>query len=124
MAKAYVKFNMPEELMKKVFQLVEIARTTGKIKKGTNETTKAIDRGEAKLAIIAMDVEPEEIVMHLPPLCEEKGVPYAYVNSKQDLGKAAGIDVAAASVAIINPGEGSKLMEEIISELKKIKSVR
>jgi len=122
MAKAYVKFNVPEELMKKTLQLVEIARTTGKIKKGTNETTKAIDRGEAKLAIIAMDVEPEEIVMHLPPLCEEKGVPYTYVASKQELGKAAGIDVAAASVAIINPGEGGKLMEEIISQIKKIKA--
>jgi len=122
MGKMYVKFNVPEDIMKKTLQLVEIARATGKIKKGTNETTKAIDRGEAKLAIIAMDVEPEEIVMHIPPLCEEKGVPYTYVPSKQELGKAAGIDVAAASVAIINPGEGAKLLEEIISELKKIKA--
>jgi len=121
MTKAYVKFEMPEELMKKVLQLVEIARTTGKVKKGTNETTKAVDRGEAKLAIIAMDVEPEEIVMHLPALCEEKGVPYVYVKSKQELGKAAGIEVPAASAAIIEPGEGAKLLEEIVKEVKNLK---
>lgn len=121
MAKSYVKFNVPDELMRKTLQLVEIAKNTGKIKKGTNETTKAVDRGEAKLAIIAMDVEPEEIVMHLPVLCEEKGVPYTYVQSKQELGKAAGIEVSSASVAIINPGEGSKLLEEIVREIQKLK---
>ncbi|MCX8190797.1 MAG: 50S ribosomal protein L7Ae [Candidatus Aenigmarchaeota archaeon] len=121
MAKSYVKFNVPEELMRKTLQLIEIAKNTGKIKKGTNETTKAVDRGEAKLAIIAMDVEPEEIVMHLPVLCEEKGIPYTYVQSKQELGKAAGIEVSSASVAIINPGEGSKLLEEIVREIQKLK---
>ncbi|MCS7093809.1 MAG: 50S ribosomal protein L7Ae [Candidatus Aenigmarchaeota archaeon] len=121
MAKSYVKFNVPEELMRKTLQLIEIAKNTGKIKKGTNETTKAVDRGEAKLAIIAMDVEPEEIVMHIPVLCEEKGIPYTYVQSKQELGKAAGIEVSSASVAIINPGEGSKLLEEIVREIQKLK---
>ena len=121
MAKAYVKFEVPEELMKKSLQLVEIARTTGKIKKGTNETTKSIDKGEAKLAIIAMDVEPEEIVMHLPALCEEKGVPYVYVKSKNELGKAAGIEVSAASVAIVEPGEGARILDEIIREVKSLK---
>ncbi len=121
MKKSYVKFDVPEELMKKTLRLVEIARTTGRIKKGTNEATKSIDRGEAKLAIIAMDVEPEEIVMHLPVLCEEKGVPYTYVSSKQELGKAAGIEVAAASVVIVNPGEGSKILDEIVKEIQKLK---
>ena len=67
MPKSYVKFEVPEELKEKVLQAVEIARNSGKIKKGTNETTKAIERGIAKLVVIAEDVEPEEIVMHLPP---------------------------------------------------------
>jgi large subunit ribosomal protein L7Ae len=121
MPKAYVKFEPSEELIKKTLQLVEIANTTGKIKRGTNETTKAVDRGQAKLVVIAMDVEPEEIVMHLPPLCEEKGVPYTYVLSKIELGKASGIEVQAASVAIIDVGEGSKLYDEVVKEIQKLR---
>jgi len=116
-----VKFNVPKELSDKVLQTVEVARNTGKVKKGTNETTKAVERGIAKLVIIAEDVEPEEIVMHLPPLCEEKGVPYIYVPSKQELGRAAGIDVAAASVCIVEPGEAKESLEEIISKIQELK---
>ena len=121
MPKSYVKFNVPKELSDKVLQTVEVARNTGKVKKGTNETTKAVERGVAKLVIIAEDVEPEEIVMHLPPLCEEKGVPYIYVPSKQELGRAAGIDVAAASVCIVEPGEAKESLEEIISKIQELK---
>ena len=73
---SYVKFEVPKELAEKALEAVEIARDTGRIRKGTNETTKAVERGQAKLVIIAEDVDPEEIVAHLPPLCEEKEIPY------------------------------------------------
>jgi len=118
----YVKFDVPEELAMKVYDLVQKARETGKIKKGTNETTKAVERGLAKLVVIAEDVNPPEIVMHLPPLCEEKGIPYVYVPSKMELGKRAGINVQAASVAIIDPGEAKDLMEEIIRQVQELKA--
>ena len=121
MPKAYVKFEVPKELAQKVIHLVEIAKTTGKVRRGTNETTKAVDRGQAKLVVIAEDVDPEEIVMHLPALCEEKKIPYIYVPSKLELGRASGIDVGAASIAIAEPGEGNKLLEEIVAELEKLK---
>jgi large subunit ribosomal protein L7Ae len=121
MPKAYVKFNVPKELSDKVLQAVEVARNTGKIKKGTNETTKAVERGLAKLVVIAEDVEPEEIVMHLPPLCEEKGIPYVYVPSKQELGRVSGLDVAAASVCIIEAGEAKESLKEIIEKISEIK---
>jgi large subunit ribosomal protein L7Ae len=119
MAKEYVKFNVPKELSDKTLQLVETARNSGKIRRGTNETTKAIEKGQAQLVIIAEDVEPAEIVMHLPALCEEKKVPYIYVPSKSDLGRSAGIDVAAAAVAITEPGEGKNLLKEIVAEISK-----
>lgn len=121
MPKSYVKFETPKELADKALQTLELARNTGKIKKGTNETTKAVEKGIAKLVLIAEDVEPEEIVMHLPPLCEEKGVPYLYVPSKRELGRAAGIDVAAASACIVEPGEAKSSLEGIIKEIEKIK---
>ena len=79
----YVKFEVPEDLVPKLYELVELARTTGgKVRKGVNETTKAVERGEAVFVVVAEDVDPPEIVAHLPLLCEEKNVPYAYVPSK------------------------------------------
>ncbi len=117
----YVRFIVPPELAEKAYQAMSIARQTGRIKKGTNETTKAVERGLAKLVLIAEDVDPPEIVAHLPLLCEEKKIPYVYVPSKQRLGKAAGLEVAAASACIIEPGDAKELVEEIIKEVQEIK---
>ena len=118
----YVKFEVPEDLAEKVYEAVRKARETGKIKQGTNETTKACERGIAKLVIIAEDVDPPEIVMHLPILCDEKKIPYVYVPSKKRLGEAAGIEVQAASAAIIEPGEATGLVNEIIEKVKELRA--
>lgn len=100
---------------------MEISRNSGKIKKGMNETTKAIERGIAQFVVIAEDVDPEEIVMHLPVLCEEKKIPYGYVSSKQELGRAVGIDVACAAACIVDPGEAKDDLKEIIDKLNSLK---
>jgi len=113
--------SLPEELVEKVLQLIEKARTSGKIRKGTNETTKAVERGQAKLVIIAEDVDPPEIVMHLPVLCEEKGIPYVHVPSKKELGAAAGLQVSAASACIVDPGEAKKELDELIKKIEALK---
>ena len=42
------------------------------LKKGANETTKALNRGLADLVILAADTEPLEIILHVPLLCEDK----------------------------------------------------
>ena len=54
-----------------IYTLIELARKTGKIEKGTNEVTKAIEKGNAKLVAVAKDANPPEVVMHIPMLCEE-----------------------------------------------------
>ena len=119
----YVRFEVPPELAEKAYEAIKRARESGgKIKKGTNETTKAVERGLAKLVLIAEDVDPPEIVAHLPLLCEEKKIPYVYVPSKKRLGEAAGIEVAAASACIIEPGEAKALVDEIISKVNEIKA--
>ncbi len=119
----YVKFEVPPELAEKAYEALRKARETGgKIKKGTNEVTKAVERGLAKLVIIAEDVDPPEIVAHLPLLCDEKKIPYVYVPSKKKLGEAAGIEVAAASACIIEPGGAKDLMEEIIKQVNEIRA--
>ena len=114
----FVKFEVPKDLTDKTYEAVEIARNTGKLRKGVNETTKCVERGLAKLVIMATDVSPEEILMHLPVLCEEKKVTYTYVPSKLELGKAAGIDVATSSVAIEEAGDAKKMIEEIKKKIE------
>ena len=96
--------------MVSVYEVIEKARKTGKVEKGTNEVTKAIERGTAKFVAYASDVEPKEITQHLPILCKEKDIPCEEVDSKEKLGVAAGINVPTASIAIIDVGE-AKLPE-------------
>ena len=91
-----------------VYNLIETAAKTGKIEKGTNEVTKAIERGTAKFVAYAADVEPKEIVQHLPVLCKEKNIPCQEVDNKQKLGISVGIPVSASSVAIIEAGDAEK----------------
>ena len=96
-----------------VLEIVEIARETGKIRKGINEATKAVERGIAKLVVIANDIDPPEIAMHIPALCDEKKIPLAKVASKAELGRAAGIDVGTSAVAVADGGEAKKKIEEL-----------
>jgi large subunit ribosomal protein L7Ae len=119
----HVRFTTPPEIAEKAYELVNKARTTGgKIKKGVNETTKAVERGEAKFVVIAEDVNPPEVVLHLPYLCEEKKVPYLYVPSKARLGQAAGIQVAASSVAVIDPGAAKDLLNELVKTYNELRT--
>jgi len=121
-AKAYyVKFQVPEDLVSPIYEALRVAQQSGKVKKGTNEVTKAIERGVSKLVIIAEDVEPPEVVAHLPILCEEHGAAYAFVPSRQDLGKALGIDVTSAAAAIIDAGDAQHIVDQIIASLSQIK---
>ena len=118
---ALSKVEMPKDLVSKVYEAISVAKTSGKIRKGVNETTKAIERGLAKLVVMAEDVQPEEVLMHLPVLCGEKQVPYAFVPSKIELGKAAGIDVPTSSIAVIEEGEAKRLISDIASKMKELK---
>lgn len=122
MAKAtYVKFDIPSEIQNKALEALELARDTGKIRKGTNEATKAIERGIAKLVLISEDVQPPEIVAHLPPLCDEKNTPYVYVAKQSELGAASGLDVGSAAAAIVDAGKGKDLVDEVAQKVRALK---
>ena len=101
-----------------IYTIIEKAKKTGKVEKGTNEVTKAIERGSAKLVVYASDVNPKEIVQHLPVLCKEKGIPCIEVPTKEELGISAGIGIPTASVAIIKEGDAKNLIKEIKTALK------
>ncbi len=117
----YVKIEVPKEVADAAYEVLQIATQTGSVRKGTNETTKAVERGQAKLVVIAEDVDPPEVVAHLPLLCEERKIPYVFVPSKGKLGTSAGIDVPAASVCITNVGDAAALIKEISSRIEEVK---
>jgi len=116
----YVKFQVPKEVAEAAYEALKIARETGKIRKGTNETTKTIERGKAKLVLIAENVIPPEVVAHLPLLCDERKAVYVYVPEKQRIGEALGLTVGSAAAAIEETGDADKLVAEIIEKLKGI----
>ncbi|OGI15813.1 50S ribosomal protein L7ae [Candidatus Micrarchaeota archaeon RBG_16_49_10] len=115
------KLEVPKEVSDRVYQVLEVVKNTGKIRKGINEVTKSIERGEAKLVVIATDVSPIEITMHIPVLCDEKKCEYVYVPSKEELGRSVGINVPTSAVSIVNVGEGKNSLDEIIKKLRDLK---
>ncbi|OLD01426.1 50S ribosomal protein L7ae [Candidatus Bathyarchaeota archaeon] len=117
----YVRFQVPKETSDKAYQLLQVAKDTGKLRKGTNETTKAIERGIAKLVVIAEDVEPPQVVAHLPILCDERKIPYLYVPSKLELGKSAGLDVGSAAISVVEPGDGAQSLKDISKTIESLK---
>ena len=117
----YIKFETPKEVAEAAYEVLRQASRSGKVKKGTNECTKAIERGVAKLVVIAEDVQPPEVVAHLPILCDERKIPYVFVPSKDQIGPAIGIDVSTASAAVVDAGEGAQVLEQVTQELARLK---
>lgn len=120
----YVKFEAPKEVADAAYEALQIAAKTGTVRKGTNETTKAIERTQAKLVVIAEDVDPPEVVAHLPLLCEERKIPYVFVPNKEKIGDAIGIDVSAASACIVKEGQAAGLVKEIIGRVEQFRGAK
>ncbi|XP_065826773.1 NHP2-like protein 1 [Oscarella lobularis] len=108
--KAYPLAN--SQLTVTILDLVQQAMNYKQLKKGANESTKALNRGLAEFIVMSADADPLEILLHLPLLCEDKNVPYVFVRSKQALGRACGVSRAVIACAVtIN--EGSQLKPQI-----------
>ena len=106
-----------KQLVEKAYEAIEIAKTSGKIKRGTNEATKAVEKGNAKLVVVAKDTNPPEIIMHLGPLCKEKKILFVTVPSKIELGTAAGMPIGASAVAVIQEGDAKNSIKQISDAL-------
>ena len=109
---------MADENSKAVLAIVEKVADKGKVAKGVNEVTKEVERGKAKFVVTAQDVEPKEILMHLPILCKEKGMPYLEVSSKEELGKAANLPIGCSAIAATDLG-GLDAEVKKVTEAKK-----
>ncbi|MCL4373527.1 MAG: 50S ribosomal protein L7Ae [Candidatus Marsarchaeota archaeon] len=117
MAKSYVKFEVSNDVVAKTYEALQLVKQSGVVRKGSNEVTKSVERGLASFVVIAGDVDPEEVVMHIPTICEQKKVPYSYVTSKLDLGKSIGLSVPCTAVAVENRGKADQAIKDIIAKI-------
>ena len=120
----YVKFETPKDLVNVIYEAVRVAKQSGKVRRGTNETTKSIERGNTRLVVIAENVEPPEVVAHLPILCEERNTPYIFVPSKEQLGASLGMDVGSAAATILDPGEAQTIVEQVLNSIQPLRDKR
>ena len=112
--------EVPKELIEKIYKLIESVKIDGKIRKGTNEATKSLEKGEAKLVVSAGDVSPKEIVMHMPVIAKEKSIPFVEVPSKSELGAAAGLPVGTSAITIVNEGDAKKQLFAVLKDLENL----
>ncbi len=98
-----------------IIKILKKARETGFIAKGILETTRAAEKGVAKLVVIAKNVKPKKLISHLPNLCRYKNIPFAFVSQKEDLGKTIGLAIPSATCAVVNEGEAQDLIEQLKS---------
>ena len=103
-----------EAFQDSVYNLVTLVsapdKNNGRLKKGSNEVTKAAERQDAKMVIMAADVNPRELLAHIPLICKEKGIPFTYVEDQSYLAENSGMGGGAktAAIAIIEVGKGAE----------------
>lgn len=121
---SYVKFKIPDKLktqIKNALSDIADARDS-KIRKGMNEVTKSIERSQAKIVVMAEDVSPPEILYHVPLLCDEKNIPYAYLSTKKNLGNAVKLNIGASAIAVENAGSANeKALADLLKQIEAIK---
>ena len=79
--------------------LEEISRH--KVVVGAKQLRKALVAGRAQRVFLAENADPA-ITEPIEALCKEKSVAYAWVKSMTDLGRACGIEVGAATAAVVD----------------------
>ncbi|WRT68681.1 ribonucleoprotein-associated protein [Kwoniella shivajii] len=110
------------QLTNQILDLIQQAQHYKQLKKGANEATKTLNRGICEFIVMTADVEPIEIVLHLPLLCEDKNVPYVFLPSKTALGRACGVSrpVIAASVTTNEARELNAQIIAVKNEIEKL----
>lgn len=71
---------------------------------GTKQVKKALARGGVKKVFLAADAE-HHIIEPLKNLCQQNRVEFEMVDSMEIIGRACGIDVGSATVAVLQSEE-------------------
>jgi H/ACA ribonucleoprotein complex subunit 2 len=134
---AQVPFAKPlasKKLNKKVLKTIkkgsssshatDVATQAKELRRGVKEVVKALRKGEKGLVVIAGDISPEDVISHLPVLCEDHSVPYIFTPSKLGLGLMSLTNRPTSVVLVKEGGKEKERVEELAKEVRKeMKSV-
>jgi len=107
----HIAFETPKDVQDSVYELVKlVGNGNGRLKKGSNEVTKAAERGTAKMVVMAENVNPAELLAHIPLICKEKNIPFIYVEDQSYLAEAAGMNSGGktAAIALMEVAKGAE----------------
>jgi len=115
-AGALVKFAVPladEKNTKKIVKIIRKAAKQNALKRGVKEVVKTLrksppaslsNRSFVGVVIIAGDISPEDVISHIPVLCEDHNAPYIFVPSRAELVAAAKTKRPTSVVMIMETG--------------------
>ncbi|XP_065860652.1 H/ACA ribonucleoprotein complex subunit 2-like protein [Euphorbia lathyris] len=107
-----------KKLCKKTLKLVRRAAEHKCLKRGVKEVVKSIRRDHKGLCVIAGNISPIDVITHVPVLCEDKGIPYIYVPSKEDLANAGATKRPTCCVLVLTKPTKGELAQEEQDKLK------
>uniref|UniRef100_A0A8C5MHY0 H/ACA ribonucleoprotein complex subunit 2 n=1 Tax=Leptobrachium leishanense TaxID=445787 RepID=A0A8C5MHY0_9ANUR len=70
------------KLTKKIYKCIKKAVKQKNIRRGVKEVQKFLNKGEKGIVVLAGDTLPIEVYCHIPVMCEDLSIPYAYTPSK------------------------------------------
>merc|ERR1712181_109514 len=125
-----VSFPLPKVFSRLVYQRMFVttlsyeqlikkgSKQKGFVRNGLKDVQARIRKGETGLVIFAGDVTPIEVMCHMPAVCEEKGLPYVYTPSRQDLGTAMGVKRGCLMMMVREHEDYKELYDEVEAEIK------
>ena len=98
----HIAYETPQDVQEQVYEMVKALGKDGRgaLKRGANEVTKAAERGTAQMVVMAENVNPGELLAHIPMICKEKEIPFIYVEDQAYLAEAAGMPTGTRTAAI------------------------
>ncbi|XP_071385986.1 H/ACA ribonucleoprotein complex subunit 2-like protein [Centroberyx affinis] len=105
------------KLSKKLYKCVKKAAKLKQIRRGVKEVQKFINKGEKGIVVLAGDTLPIDVYCHLPVMCEDRSLPYAYIPSKVDLGSSAGSKRPTCVILIKPHQEYQEAYDECLEEV-------
>lgn len=108
------------KLSKKIYKCVKKAARVKNIRRGVKEVQKFINKGERGIVVMAGDTLPIDVYCHLPVMCEDRDLPYAYIPSKVDLGSSAGSKRPTCVILIKPHQDYQEAYDECLDEVSSL----
>ncbi|XP_053204876.1 H/ACA ribonucleoprotein complex subunit 2-like protein [Panonychus citri] len=110
----------PKKMTKKLLKLIKKAGKEKGIIAGLKNVQKQVRRGDKGITIIAGDVTPIDVISHLPVLCEDKDIPFAFVPLRYDISAAMGVKRPCVMVMIRKNDSYQSLYDECYNLVKSL----